>query len=156
GASARSSVSARGSFTDWFAESQGDCATWRTGPDRGPSPGAAVAQELDDPGHEGERDDGEDDQREVAPHHRDVAEDIATDREDRDPADAARDVVEGEARVGHPAHARDERGEGANDRHEAGDHDGLRAVALVEFVGALEVLAIEEAHVLPVEHAWAE
>ena len=60
------------------------------------------------------------------------------------PAEAAGDVVGLEARVRHARDARDERRAGADDRHEARQHDRHRAVLEEEGLGALQVLDLEE------------
>src|SRR5262249_14700407 len=54
------------------------------------------------------------------------------------------------------AHARDEGGERPDDRHESRDDDGLRAVTLVEAVGAIQVVAVEKSALLPAEHVGTE
>src|SRR5262245_42986187 len=99
-----------------------------------------LAQDLDRAGQDRQDDDREDDEGEVAADDRDVAEQVAAGDEAADPDHRARHVVEGEARVAHPPDAGHERREGPHDGHEARDHDGRRPVALVELVGAVEVL----------------
>ena len=86
---------------------------------------------------------------------RDVAEEIAAQHQARDPHDRSRHVVEEEPAVGHPPDPGHERREGPHDGDEARDHDGLGSVALVELVGAREMLAVQEAHPLLPEHARA-
>ena len=56
-----------------------------------------------------------------------------------------------EAAVAHVRDARDERRESADHGHELGVDDGFAAVLLVERVGALQVLLLEEARIGPVE-----
>ena len=53
--------------------------------------------------------------------------------------------------VVHLADAGDDRGEGAHDRHELGQGDGLAPVALEEVRGAIDMLLLEETGVRPVE-----
>ena len=62
-------------------------------------------------------------------------------------------VVDRVAPVVHVADAGGDRGEGADDRHEPGEHDRDRAQALEELVRAHHVLAAEQAALLALEDA---
>ena len=86
---------------------------------------------------------------------RHVAEQVAAPQEQRDPGDAAGEVVRGEARAPHAADAGDERRERADDRNEARQHDGLAAVLLVERLGAVQVGPLQPADVAA-ECAWPD
>src|SRR5947209_11513735 len=66
----------------------------------------------------------------------------------RHPADAAEDVEEHEPAVVHPADASDHWGEGADDRHEPGQHYRLAAVPLVEGLGRQQVVLAEPERLL--------
>ena len=73
----------------------------------------------------------------------DVAEEVAR-PDDRDgPEDGARAAEEFEAKAVHAGRARDEGREGAHDRDETGEKDGLAAVLHVEVVGRGELLRID-------------
>src|SRR5438034_231668 len=76
----------------------------------------ALANELDDPGEDGNEDDGHDDEGEVALDHGDIAEEVAAEHEQGDPGDAANDVVGDEPPIGHAADPGHKRREGPNDR----------------------------------------
>jgi hypothetical protein len=73
------------------------------------------------------------------------AEGVADERQARAPQDAPDDVVDREGAVLHAADAGDDGRERADDRHEAGQDDGLGAVLVEELLGGLDVLALEQA-----------
>src|SRR5690242_3386545 len=68
-----------------------------------------------------------------------AAEGIAEAAEQQRPADASGDVVEREAGVGHPGHAGQQRGQHAQQRHEAAEEHRLTTVSPEELLGALEL-----------------
>ena len=72
----------------------------------------------------------------------------AREQEHEDPGHPAGHVVEGEAEVVHLADAGDERGECPDDRDEPREDDGEAAILLVEFVGAQQMLLVQEPGVL--------
>ena len=74
---------------------------------------------------------------------------IAQTAEQQRPADPAGHVEGREPAVGHPGHAGQERGEHAQQRHEAAEEDGLAAMALEEPAGPLEP-GVVDAEQLPV------
>ena len=96
-------------------------------------------------------DDRQNHQREVLLHHRNVPEQVAGRNEAPDPQETPEHAESQEAQVVHPPDARDERGEGADDGHEARDDDRLDAVFLVELMGALQVRAVEPARAFAAE-----
>ena len=110
-----------------------------------------MLEELDDSGNEGDQDDGDDDDGEVILDEGDVPEEVAAEGEDRHPADPANDVVADELQIAHPADAGHERREGADDRNEPGDDDGLGPVFLIEFMRPVEIFFPEEARFLLVK-----
>ena len=84
-----------------------------------------------------------------------AAEEVAEQDHAADPEEAAEDVVAQIATVRHFRSAGHRRAERADDRNEAGEDYGLAAMMLVESVGALEMLALEEARIGPVVEALA-
>ena len=90
------------------------------------------------------KDDRQDHQGEVVLDERQVAEQVAGDGAEDHPGHAADDVVAHELAVAHGAQAGDERGEGADDRHESGEDDRLAAVLLVELVRVGQVLRLDQ------------
>lgn len=100
-------------------------------------------RELDRDRDNGERDDGDDDSREVILDARDSAEEIAEKREAEDPEKSARGVVGGEPPIPHLPHAGDEGREGSHDRYEAREDDRLPAVLLVERARLVQVPLID-------------
>lgn len=123
---------------------------------RGPHRGAPGLHELDDAGHDGEQDDQVDHLVEMGLHDGQVAHQISKADQAPDPQDAAAHGIAHELGVGHLADARHERRERAHDGHEAGYDDGLAAVLLVEGVGFLQVLLVEQLAVLAPEHGWTD
>merc|ERR1719321_1970050 len=96
-------------------------------------------------GENRERHDRKHDEGEVVLDEGQVAEEEARAREETHPESRPRDVVLGELGVLHGADSSDERGKGADNGDEACEHNGLPAVLLVEFLGLVDVLALEEA-----------
>ena len=90
------------------------------------------------------------DDDEVA-HRRDVVEQVPDEGQARAPDERADRVVERVPAVRHVADAGGDRGEGAHDRHEARRDHGEAAEADEEGVGALDVLAAEEAALFALE-----
>ena len=115
-----------------------------------------MAQPGDDAGQDGDDDDGEHHQRQILAHHRQVAEEVTGQHEQPDPEQAAGEAEGQKAGIGHVSDAGHEWREGAQDRQEAGEQNGLAAVAVVEVAGTVEVLAIEQPRVGVAEHAWSE
>src|SRR5882672_498891 len=115
---------------------------------------AVFAVDLDGDGHAGQHDDHDD--QDVDPS-KDIGKDTGkpiTDPGHRGhPPDSSCHIVEEEAPVLHSAHPGQHGREGADDGHEARDDDGLGSVLLVEAVGALDVLRIEEERFLAREDA---
>jgi len=102
--------------------------------------------------HQRYEDDAQGDQAEIPPDEGRGAEEVPAREEERDPERRADEVVGEKAAVSHPADARDEGGEGPDYRHEARDDDRQAAVLLVECVGPVEILSLEEAGVLGPEN----
>src|SRR6185295_3885885 len=92
--------------------------------------------------------DCDDDQRESFLYDFDVAEPKAGEETDRDPSDAAYNVVDQESPIGHPAHTGNEWSEGSDYRDESGDDDCLATIVFIELVGSVQVLPIQEPHLL--------
>ena len=84
------------------------------------------------------------------------AERVAEHRDADGPEQRADHVVESERAAAHRADARHHGRERAHDRHEAGEHDGLRAVTVEERLGALDVLLFEQARVRAAEEPGPE
>ncbi len=97
--------------------------------------------------------DGDQDGLDVVPDERDLPQEVAEHGDPAAPQHAADQVEDHEAAVVHPAHPGDDRGEGAHDRHEAGQHDRLRSVSLEEGGGLLDVLLLEDPGVGAAEEA---
>jgi len=95
-------------------------------------------------GDKRDEDDGEDHQLEVLFHEGNIAKEVAHEGEDRHPGNPAHHVIGDETAVLHGAHSGHKRCEGADDGDEAGQDNGLTAVLLVEFLGAVQVLFLEE------------
>ncbi|KAI3488917.1 hypothetical protein L1887_46947 [Cichorium endivia] len=115
----------------------------------------AAADHADDHRHQRQQDDGDDHQRQVLLDERYVAEEVAEGHQAADPKDGAGHAEAEEARVGHVGDAGDERREGAQDRQEARQGHGLAAMALVEIVSLLEVVAAEDLRVGVVEQPFS-
>src|SRR5690606_23661777 len=90
-------------------------------------------------------DNGEDDQREIVFHSRQVAEEIAKQQEAPYPQQRTDDVVSEKAPVVHGADAGNEWRKGTNNRYKAGQDNGFAAVFLVKRLGAQQMLAVEPA-----------
>src|SRR5688500_12618149 len=60
------------------------------------------------------------------------------------PEQATEDVIEHEVPISHVGDRRDHRRKGADDWHESREYDGLATVLLIELVGAVQVLLVEE------------
>src|SRR5262245_49814010 len=84
------------------------------------------------------------------------AEVVAAEREAKHPDDAARDIINGEAAVLHPADAGDEWCERPDDGNEPGQHNRPAAVLVVEMLRALQVLLVEEPGVFVLEDLGPE
>ena len=85
----------------------------------------ARLEDLEDDRQEADADDHEDRDLEVLLDHVDLPEEVAEQRDAEGPDRAADDVELHEGAVVHPADAGRDRREGADDRHEAGQDDGL-------------------------------
>ncbi len=66
----------------------------------------------------------------------DIAEDDQTDRPER----GSGDIVCEKDRILHLGHAGEYRREGADDRHESGDHDRLATVLVIELLGLRDMI----------------
>src|SRR5450759_1001662 len=116
----------------------------------------ALAEALPDERHQRYKDYRKDDVAEVVLDEADGAEEVPGDREERHPGDAADDVVGKEGAVAHAAHAGHERGEGPDDRDEARQHDGDRAVPVVEIVCLVQIPLLQYPCVLFLEEPMPE
>lgn len=92
----------------------------------------------------GDHDDGDDHEFVILLYKFEVAEVIAHQCEHGDPEDAADDIVEQKEFVVHLADARDEGGEGADDRDEAGEDDRFAAVFVVELLRTIEIFLFDK------------
>ncbi|MCY1179894.1 hypothetical protein D9M73_203130 [compost metagenome] len=84
-----------------------------------------------------------------------VAEEVAEGHQAADPQQRTGDAETEEARVVHVGDAGDERCKGAQDGQEARQGHGLAAVAFIEVVGTLQVVAAEDLGVRVVEQTLA-
>ncbi len=105
---------------------------------------AFFSYDFDDGGHNRENDNHQDDEREIAFDDGEIAEEVAAEDKERNPEQAAYDVVGEELHISHFADASDKRCEGPDDWHEAGDDDGFCAVFFIETVGAVNMFFFEE------------
>lgn len=111
-----------------------------------------VFQHMDSGRQHGEDNDAQDNGDEVAVDIRNEAAQVVAGQRDADPpGQAADDVIGNELGIGHAPHPGEYGGKRPDDRHEAGQDNGLAAVLLVELLGALEVMFMEEQRFLPLE-----
>lgn len=101
-------------------------------------------------------DDGDDDDAEVLLNNGDVAKVVTAPNKERDPRDAADDVVLEKGGVVHFANACDEGCEGADDGDEACEDDCFFAVLGEKGVGAVKVIFAKEKAVVFGEHCRSE
>src|SRR5262245_13484931 len=102
-----------------------------------------------------EDDDGQDDQRKVPLHDRQVAKVIPPKDKERRPQEAPADVIDHEPPIRHTTDASDKGGERTDDGNETGDNDRLAPVSLVELMRTLQMLPFEET-ILTVKGTWAK
>src|SRR3954467_3467563 len=69
--------------------------------------------------HNGNRDNGQDNESEILSHHSDIAEEVSAQHEESDPEDGTHYVVSQKLRIAHRTNAGNERCEGADDWNEA-------------------------------------
>ena len=109
---------------------------------------------FDDLGNGGQQRDHDNEQNhfvEMLADERYLAEFVAEQGHAGYPTDAATHAEGKEAQVRHLGHARDERGEGADDGDESGVNDGLAAVLFIEALSSDHVVALEEAGIGTIE-----
>ena len=82
----------------------------------------------------GNKDDADDDQREIVLNKRNASEEITRQHKQTDPGDAADDVEKSKLGEVHMAHAGDKGSKRTQKRHEACDDDGKRAVFFEETI----------------------
>ena len=115
-----------------------------------------MANEAEDHRQQRQQDDADHQQRQVLLDERHVAEEVAQGHQAADPGHGADHAEHDEARVVHLRHAGDEGREGPHDGQEARQGHGLAAVAFVELMGAVEVVAAEYLRVGVAEQPLAE
>src|SRR5262245_25820349 len=99
---------------------------------------------LDEDRQHRQENDREDNEVEVALHPGSRAEEVAGDEEERYPGDAAREIEDPETSIRHAADAGHERREGADNRHEARQHNRLAAMLLIKPMRPQQVLLVQE------------
>src|ERR1700733_8784371 len=112
--------------------------------------------ELDERGDHGDHDDGEDYDLEMLLHEIDVAQRIAGEEAGEDPEDAADDGKSFEFDEAHLGDAGDEGGEGADDRHKAGEDDRFAAIFFVEGMSFQQMFFVEKSGAFAAENRWAD
>jgi len=101
-------------------------------------------------------DQGPDDLGQVRLHKRQVAKQVTCEQQPDHPDHTTENVVGGELAAGHLGHARHKGHKGADERHEARQHDGDATVLFIKRVRLIKRLAIEKARVLPAKHLGPE
>src|SRR5690606_15170529 len=112
---------------------------------------APALEDLQEDRHHRDEHDEQEDQVDVVADELDLAEQVAEHRDARAPQDRTDRVVGDEDAVAHRRGARDDRGEGAHERHEAGKDDGDRPVLFEEGVRFVDVLLLEQARLVVLE-----
>src|SRR6185312_12421498 len=111
-------------------------------------------QPADDSRKERDQHDEHDDRLDVLVDTRNVAaQEIADEQHPPDPPQSTDDVVERVLAVSHLRHTRHDGDERTDDRHETSNDDGFSPVTLVELVGAVEMLLVEQQRILTREEA---
>lgn len=114
------------------------------------------AHRFDDSRQDRNDDDRHDEQFEVMLYERQVPEKVAGIAEQCYPGGSADQVERHETGIVHPAHSGDEWCEGADDRHETGEDDGLPAVFFVKRLCFVHVALLEDPGVRIVEEPATE
>ena len=102
--------------------------------------GEAALHEAHNRRHHGHEDDAHDEELEVVLHEGNATKEVAQQREQRAPRDAAQHVEDHEVAPVHAAHARDKRYERADEREESAEEDGQMAPLLEELLALLDAL----------------
>lgn len=113
-----------------------------------------MAQELNDDGKNGNKDDRQDDQEVVVSDKRNVPEVVTAQNEESDPGNASDDVEGYETPVGHPSDAGDKGRKGPDDGNESGKDDRFPAIFLVKTVSPFQMFLIEETGILLGKYLW--
>ncbi len=111
---------------------------------------------LDEARNHRNDDDDHDDESEILLDDGDVAEEIAPQNEENDPADSPDDVIGDESPVGHPSDAGHEGGKRPDDRHKPGDDDGLASMLFIKRMGPVQVLLLEESRFFLMKNLGAD
>ena len=115
-----------------------------------------LPHDLNDSGQQGDENNRHDQNLEVFLDERQVAKEVSGIAKQGHPEGPADHVVHHEIIVMHLAHARHERGERPDNRHEPGDDDGLAAIFLIELMRLFQMAPLEDLGVGIVEQPLPE
>lgn len=113
-----------------------------------------LAQEFDDPGQDGDDDNCEDNEGEVLLDHGNITEKITGEGERGYPDNTANDIIADKAYVGHAPDTGHKRRKSSDDGDKTGDNNCLTAVLFKKLMCPVQILFIEEPHVLLMKDLW--